>query len=287
MSELPEHPHLDQARRRAKELLRAAQAGDPEAVARLGAVSAPLTLAGAQLALARELGQPSWPALIREIEARTASIPEPVMRFLRSSVNLQIGQAARMLHEDPTLADSGFPAAIVLGDVARVQAELRRDPGAATRVDLGTGWSALHLACAWRFHLDPARAPGLTEVTRMLLDAGADIDGKSTGRRCWRPLECAVTSANSSANNEPIIRLLLDRGAPLRPETVLAALYAAGGTWCLRLLTEHTAGRPELLTDALVEAVAEADQEAVPSCWKPAPTPTHRAQRAARRAGGR
>jgi ankyrin repeat protein len=263
MSELPEHPHLDQARRRAKELLRGARAGDPEAVARLGAVSAPLTLAGAQLALARELGQPSWPALIREIEARTASIPEPVMRFLRSSVNLQIEQAARMLHEDPTLADSGFPAAIVLGDVARVQAELRRDPGAATRVDLGTGWSALHLACASRFHLDPARAPGLTEVTRMLLDAGADIDGKSTGRRCWRPLECAVTSANSSANNEPIIRLLLDRGAPLRPETVLAALYAAGGTWCLRLLTAHAAGRPELLTDALVEAVAEADQEAV------------------------
>jgi ankyrin repeat protein len=263
MSDLPEHPHLDQARRRAKELLRAAQAGDPEAVARLGAVSAPLTLAGAQLALARELGQASWPALIREIEARTASIPEPVMRFLRSSVNLQIGQAARMLHADPTLADSGFPAAVVLGDVARVQAELRRDPGAATRVDLGTGWSALHLACASRFHLDSARAPGLTEVTRLLLDAGAEIDGKSAGRRCWRPLECAVTSANSSANNEPLIRLLLDRGAPLRPETVLAALYAAGGSWCLRLLSEHAAGRPELLTDALVEAVAEADQEAV------------------------
>jgi ankyrin repeat protein/antitoxin (DNA-binding transcriptional repressor) of toxin-antitoxin stability system len=262
-SRLPEHPHLDQARRRAKELLREAQAGDPAAIARLGAVSAPLTLAGAQLALARELGQPSWTALIREIEARTASIPEPVMRFLRSSVNLQIGQAARMLHSDPTLADSGFPAAIVLGDVARVQTELRRDPGAATRVDLGTGWTALHLACASRFHLDPARAPGLAEVTRRLLDAGADIDGRSTGRRCWRPLECAVTSANSSANNEPIIRLLLDRGAPVRPDTVRAALYAAGGTWCLRLLTEQAAGRPELLGDALAEAVAEADEEAV------------------------
>jgi ankyrin repeat protein len=263
VSELPEHPHLDQARRRAKELLRAAQAGDHEALARLGAVSAPLTLAGAQLALARELGQPSWPALIREIQARTASIPEPVMRFLRASVNLQIGQAARMLHESPTLADSGFPAAIVLGDVARVRSELRRDPGAATRVDLGTAWSALHLACASRFHLDPARVAGLTEVTRMLLDAGADIDGMSAGRRCWRPLECAVTSASSSANNEPIIRLLLDRGAPLRPETMRAALHAAGGTWCLRLLTEHAAGRSELLGDALVEAVAEADQEAV------------------------
>jgi ankyrin repeat protein len=259
MSVLPEHPDLDQARRRAKELLREAQGGDAGALARLAVVSAPLTLAGAQLALARELGQTSWAALVREIEARNARIPENVVRFLRSSVNLQIGAAARMLHENPALAESGFAAAVVLGDAARVEAALRRDPGAATRVDPGSGWSALHLACASRFHLDPARAPGLAMVARLLLDAGADIDGKSGGRRCWRPLECAVTSANSSRNNEPIIRLLLDRGAPVRSETLLASLYAAGGTWCLELLTKAAGGGPELFTEALVEAVAETD----------------------------
>jgi len=263
MSALPEHPDLDQARRQAKELLHAAQAGDATALARLAAVAAPLTLAGAQLALARELGQSSWAALVREIEARNASVAEEVMRFLRSSINLRIGEAARMLHENPSLAESGFPAAVVLGDVARVQAELRRDPGAAVRSDPVSGWTALHLACASRFHLDPTRAPGLAEVARLLLDAGAEIDGKSGGRRCWRPLECAVTSANSSPNNEPIIRLLLDRGAPVRPETVLASLYAAGGTWCLELLTNAAAGEPELLTEALVEAVAGPDLDAV------------------------
>jgi ankyrin repeat protein len=263
MSLLPEHPDLDQARRQAKELLHAAQRGDGGALTRLAAVSAPLTLAGAQLALARELGQSSWVALVREIEARNASIPESVVRFLRSSVNLQIGAAARMLHENPALGKSGFPAAVVLGDVSAVEAELRRDPGAATRVDSGSGWTALHLACASRFHLDPARAPGLAEVARLLLDAGADIDGKSAGRRCWRPLECAVTSANSSRNNEPIIRLLLDRGAPVRSETLLASLYAAGGTWCLELLTKAAADAPELFTEALVEAVAEGDLDAV------------------------
>jgi ankyrin repeat protein len=263
MSVLPEHPDLDQARRQAKELLHAAQGGNAEALARLAAVSAPLTLSGAQLALARELGQASWPALVREIEARNASIPENVVRFLRFSVNLQIGAAARLLHENPALAESGFPAAVVLGDAARVDAELRRNPGAATRVDPGSGWTALHLACASRFHLDPARAPGLAKVVRLLLDAGADIDGKSGGRRCWRPLECAVTSANSSRNNEPIIRLLLDRGAPVRPETLLASLYAAGGTWCLELVTEAAAGSSELFTEALVEAAAGADLDAV------------------------
>jgi hypothetical protein len=196
MPGLREHPDLDQARRQAKELLRAARAGDARALSRLAAVSAPLTLAGAQLALARELGQPSWMALVREIEARNTSIPENVLRFVRSSVNLQIGQAARMLHDDPALAESGFAAAVVLGDVARVRAELRRDPGAAIRVDPASGWSALHLACASRFHLDAARAAGLAEVAQLLLDAGAQIDAESRGRRCWRPLQCAVTSAN-------------------------------------------------------------------------------------------
>ncbi len=263
MSVLPEHPDLGQARRQAKELLHAAQARDASALARLAAVSAPLTLAGAQLALARGLGQPSWAALVREIEARNTSIPESVVRFLRSSVKLQIGAAARMLHENPGLAESGFPAAVVLGDAARIEAELRRDPAAATRVDPGSGWTALHLVCASRFHLDPARAPGLVTVARLLLDAGADIDGESARRRCWRPLECAVTSANSSRNNEPIIRLLLDSGAPLRSETVLASLYAAGGTWCLELLTNAAGGAPELFTEALVEAVAGADLDAV------------------------
>lgn len=72
MSHLPEHPDLDQARRKAKELLHAAKRGEPAEVDRIAAVSAPLTLVGAQLALARELGQPSWPRLVREIEARNA-----------------------------------------------------------------------------------------------------------------------------------------------------------------------------------------------------------------------
>ncbi|MDE3132902.1 MAG: ankyrin repeat domain-containing protein [Acidobacteriota bacterium] len=263
MSALPEHPDLSQARRRAKELLAHAQAGDADALARLAAHAAPLTLAGAQLTLAREHGQPSWPALVHEIDARNAAIPEEVMRFLRSSVNLQIGVAARMLHENPALAGSGFPAAVVLGDAARVAAELRRDPAAAARVDPGSGWTPLHLVCASRFHLDPARAAGLANVARLLLDAGAVIDGKSAGRRCWRPLECAVTSANSSPNNEPIIRLLLDRGAPVRSETVVASLYAAGGTWCLEMLTEAAGTTPEILTEALAEAAIGSDPAAV------------------------
>jgi ankyrin repeat protein len=200
---------------------------------------------------------------VREVEAMNTSIDENVMQFLRFSVNDQIGKAARMLAEDPSLAETGFPVAVVLGDADRVAAEIERDPGAAVRADPESGWTALHLACASRFHLDPARAQGLAAVTRLLLDAGAEIESGTAGGHCWRPLECAVTSAQSSPNNEPIIRELLARGALERPETAVAALYAAGGNWCLKLLTDAADGSPTLFTEALHEAVTMGNREAV------------------------
>lgn len=49
MPELPDRPDLDQLRRQARELLRAAASGEPDAAARLGAVSERVTLSAAQL----------------------------------------------------------------------------------------------------------------------------------------------------------------------------------------------------------------------------------------------
>jgi ankyrin repeat protein len=57
--------NLEQLRKQAKELARAARAGDPTAVARLGDL--PPRLASAQLVLARERGYSSWPALVQEV----------------------------------------------------------------------------------------------------------------------------------------------------------------------------------------------------------------------------
>lgn len=70
MSELPGRPDLDQLRRQARELLRAATEGEPRAVTRLRAVSERVKLSAAQLAIAREHGCPSWPALRAEVERR-------------------------------------------------------------------------------------------------------------------------------------------------------------------------------------------------------------------------
>src|SRR5215470_10341028 len=70
MSELRGRPDLDQLRRQARELLRAAAKGDPRAVTRLRAVSERVTLSAAQLAVAREHGYRSWPALKGDVERR-------------------------------------------------------------------------------------------------------------------------------------------------------------------------------------------------------------------------
>lgn len=63
---------LDRARRDAKALLRAARVGDPDALGRLRPDREPC-LADAQHAMARELGAPSWPALVRWVEAEVAA----------------------------------------------------------------------------------------------------------------------------------------------------------------------------------------------------------------------
>ena len=75
MSELPGRPNIDQLRRQARELLRAAADGEPAALARVRAFSERVSLSAAQLAVARERGFASWPALHAEVERRLAELP--------------------------------------------------------------------------------------------------------------------------------------------------------------------------------------------------------------------
>jgi methyltransferase (TIGR00027 family) len=78
---LPPHPNLEQQRKRARELLNAARAHDPEAIRRIAAVhpgagsgrprlpAAALSLHAAQLVIAREYGFASWTRLKARIDA--------------------------------------------------------------------------------------------------------------------------------------------------------------------------------------------------------------------------
>ncbi len=57
MADLPSRPSLDHLRRQTRDLLRAARAGDSTAAGRIRAVADVLTLASAQLAMARDTGR--------------------------------------------------------------------------------------------------------------------------------------------------------------------------------------------------------------------------------------
>jgi ankyrin repeat protein len=265
MSTLPSNPNLEQLRHQARDLLRAARAGEREASARLQPVagSEQLTLAGAQLAIARGYGFASWPALKAEVEARTRTLADAVDAFLTFSVNGRIGRAGQLLAQHPEVSSYDPRTAIALGDTTRVGTELGRDPALVSRRDPRTGWTALHLACASRWHIDRARAEGLAAIVGMLLDAGADRD-QPPAESQWSPLRCAITSAGSGRGNEPIVRLLLERGAIVADHDLYLAGFAAGGSqWCLRLLLDHTTNVPGIAEQALAAPISLGDVDAV------------------------
>jgi ankyrin repeat protein len=264
MADLPGRPSLDHLRREARDLLRAAQAGDPAAASRIRAVSAAPTLASAQLAVAREYGFASWTRLKAAVEARTADLARQAEAFCEASIRDWTGRAARMLAANPELAGYSFATAVVLGDADRVQAEIARDPSLTTRIDARTGWTALHAACASRWNrLDPARAGGLATVARLLLDAGADPVGRAPGRPgrggAWTPLRCAV----AGAANAPIVALLLERGAVPDDHDLYLAGFGGDDHESLRRMLAHATDVAGMAKMALAAPISQDDAEGV------------------------
>ncbi|HEY3903938.1 MAG TPA: ankyrin repeat domain-containing protein [Streptosporangiaceae bacterium] len=265
MSVLPANPDLDHLRREARDLLRAARAGDAGAAGRIAAVSDRPILASAQLAVARDYGFESWPALKVEVEARTQDLATFAAQFCRESVRGYRDKAVRMLAARPELVSYSLATQIVLGEGDPVRRALAADSSLVTRVDPDTGWTALNAVSASRWHmLDPARADGLLAIARMLLDAGADPNGgagPARPGRGWNPLRCAV--AGAGAANPAIIGLLLDRGAEAGDDELYLAGFAGDDHECLRLLLAARPNIGEVAAMALAAPISQDDDEGV------------------------
>jgi ankyrin repeat protein len=239
---LPDRPDLGQLRRRAKELRDAARAGDAAAVQRLvrhhpTPPTGPVRLAAAQLVIARELGFPSWPALTAALEAGAAA-RRTLAAFLADSVDDRMRQAAGILRADPVIAERSLAAAAVLGDAAAVRAHLAADPGAAVALDEERGWPPLLYACYSRWpRVEPDRAPGLAEVVRLLLAAGADANTNDGGQRRYH----SALRGSVEVNNPDVTEALLNAGAHPDPGQPIADATAHRDLRCLRLLLSHGA----------------------------------------------
>ena len=213
---LPERPDLDQLRRQAKELRDAARRGDPEAVERFArhyrsAARGVVTLAAAQLVIARELGFASWPQLKAAVEAR-ATTPERLAEvFVAASVDGRIREAAMILEAAPDIARYSLEAAAVLGD-SRTGAA-RGSPSTWQRRSPSTRFEAGRRCCT---PATPAgigstlvRAAGMAEVVRLLLDAGASPNTNNGARQGFR----SALKGSVEVNNPDVARVLLEAGA--------------------------------------------------------------------------
>jgi hypothetical protein len=276
MPTLPERPDLDQLRRQARDLHRDASAGDPYAIDRIRQhlplrPGAAVTLSAAQLVIAREYGQASWPALVAEVDAGRSSLFERLTDVVAGSVRGHFDapatrrawaeRAMRLVADNPGITGYDIRIAAVLGDATRLAEMLARDPGAAMRPDDQAGWPPLLFVCSSRWHqLDPSRSAGLVESARLLLDAGADPN-TAVDQSAWVGHCSPLYAAAGLANHLALAQLLLDRGAD--PDTPSALFHTAfhPDHACLRLLLDHGA-RAEG-TDALGAAISVTDIEAV------------------------
>src|SRR4051812_7529999 len=231
---------LDRARREAKR--------------RVKASGGELKLADAQRAVARELGEASWPRLVRRVEAEAVAREDRARRLVEEATNGRRDHAEALLALDPGLGRQGFDAALVLGEAERVAAALARDPSAATRPTGARDWLPLLYVTHSAF-LGGERTDGLVECAQALLDPGADPDA------AWQHPEFgalgALYGAAGVAHEPRMTALLLEAGAnPDDDESVYHATETSDLT-CLRLLLD--AGARVEGTNALAHALDTED----------------------------
>jgi ankyrin repeat protein len=244
MPELSARPNLEQYKKQAKDLLHEHSLGTPAALVRIAHYhprllklpapeirSTPITLADAQLVLAREHGFESWAkfaAHIRTINIlhSVAALADPVATFIEAAciprhsghATGDLEHAQIILSRYPQVATANIHTAAILADESTVRAILSRDPASATAKGGPHGWDALTHLCFSRYlRLDPTRSEAFVRIAEALLDAGTSPNTgwyETNNNPSRSPeFESAIYGAAAIARHSALTRLLLSRGA--------------------------------------------------------------------------
>ncbi len=195
---LSENPSLENLRKQAKRLQKAARSGEADALVRVrefypraDAALTAFSLADAQLVIARTFGFPSWPKLKTHLEAverfwwdplapPAAGSGSPADELIRRACLTYgdwhptwLARARELLLEQPHLTRAGLAAAATSGDVEAVRAFLDRDASLVAHRSGPLGWEPLLYACYSRLD-DPAAGRSTLAVAELLLERGAD-----------------------------------------------------------------------------------------------------------------
>ncbi|HEV8630780.1 MAG TPA: ankyrin repeat domain-containing protein [Thermoanaerobaculia bacterium] len=251
---LPQDPDLELLRKQAKRLLRAARDGDPDALARVrraldrfaalgdSALGVTLRLADVQQAVARELGFPSWPKLVRHVEERQP-LALQVERFLRALNEHRAVTAARILRRRPEIGRAGIFAACAAGEPEVVAVAIAADPGVIDATHQPDGGTPLIYACASPLHTSsPERARGIRRCAELLLDAGADPNQHTLFEEpSGNTAPIAALYYACVTDHRELVATLLARGAnPNDGESIYHAAELDHEA-CLELLLAHGA----------------------------------------------
>ncbi len=228
-------------RKAAKALLKSARAGDRDANDRLkatGATGETHVLHMAQLAVAREQGFASWPRFVAFITESHLDVQGLVTRFIDAATS-DLRRARDLLADHPELREAGFYAALVLGEWEKAAAAIEADPGLATQAGGPDRVEPLIYACFSRFGQPRApEAPRLALTVRLLLNHGADPN--TTFQSEEGPLSCLYAAAGLLGNAE-MTRLLLEAGADPDDGESLYHSVEHAGLACTRLLLDRGA----------------------------------------------
>ncbi|HEV7674977.1 MAG TPA: ankyrin repeat domain-containing protein [Candidatus Angelobacter sp.] len=235
---LPVRPSLEQYKKQAKELLKSCHADDAEAlrhvrenhprfrnVADAELRNARLTLADAQLVIAREHGFESWPKFANRIEvinSEAAALANPLSAFIEAAIwHGTLEAADTILTAHPEIASTSIHAAAILGDDAAVKRFISADPRNATRKEKPYDGDALVYLCLSKYlRLDKTRSDAFVRAAGALLDAGADPNTGFWAKDEYGDFETALYGAAGVAQHAELTRLLLERGAdPNEEET--------------------------------------------------------------------
>lgn len=249
---LPERPDLAQLRRQAKDLHQAAASGNPEAVARIHAVSDRIRLSSAQLALAREYGFASWPRLRTEVERKwliTRGDVDGLARLVTAHPELARERVSSCYQDDTNTA-----TALHFVAVARFHGLTNHDrAGEVARVLLAAGTPVDGPDGCVEPPLVTAASYGETDMARALIEAGADLEATGFAVPGGTALAHAVQFGNTDT-----VDLLVHAGA------VVHNLVEAAGAGHLGNFIEEEAPAPEqaraLVAAAVNERVGVIDQ---------------------------